>query len=112
MRARHRRPGPAIPCVQNAAEAAEAVAATRYPTHGGVRGFTGLSRASRFGRIPDYHDHAHEEICVIVQVEANLALSAASQLGAALCRTATGYLWQCLRPFKPYTCWKSWLISR
>jgi len=71
-----------IPYVQNAAEAAEAVAATRYPTHGGMRGFTGLSRASRFGRIPDYHEHAHEEVCVVVQVETREALAEIEAIAA------------------------------
>ncbi|MDQ7988939.1 MAG: aldolase/citrate lyase family protein [Candidatus Dactylopiibacterium sp.] len=71
-----------IPYVQDAAEAAAAVAATRYPTHGGQRGFTGLSRASRFGRIKDYHEHAHEEVCVIVQVETLEALAQIEAIAA------------------------------
>lgn len=62
-----------IPYVQNAEEATAAVAATRYPPDG-IRGFTGLSRASRFGRIKDYHTQANQEICVLVQVETAEAL--------------------------------------
>jgi 4-hydroxy-2-oxoheptanedioate aldolase len=62
-----------IPYVQNADEARAAVAATRYPPDG-VRGFTGLSRASRFGRIKDYHTRARQELCVLVQVETGEAL--------------------------------------
>lgn len=57
-----------FPYVQNADEARRAVAATRYPPHG-VRGYAGSSRATRFGRIKDYAAKAHEEICVIVQIE-------------------------------------------
>ncbi|MEN3067031.1 aldolase/citrate lyase family protein [Uliginosibacterium sediminicola] len=71
-----------IPQVQNAQEAAEAVAATRYPADGGVRGFTGLSRASRFGRIKDYHQRAAEELCVIVQVETGEALAQIEAIAA------------------------------
>ena len=62
-----------VPCVQNAAEAAAAVSHTRYPPHG-VRGFASASRATGFGRLPNYWQHAHEEICVLVQVETAAAL--------------------------------------
>ncbi|MDC0738068.1 aldolase/citrate lyase family protein [Cognatishimia sp. SS12] len=57
-----------IPYVQNAEEAAEAVAAVRYPPVG-RRGVAGLTRASRFGSVPDYARQAEQELCVIVQVE-------------------------------------------
>ncbi len=62
-----------VPCVQNAAEAAAAVSHTRYPPQG-VRGFASASRATRYGRVPGYWQHAHEEICVLVQVETVQAL--------------------------------------
>jgi 4-hydroxy-2-oxoheptanedioate aldolase len=62
-----------VPYVQSAAEAAHAVAATRYPP-AGIRGVAGMSRASRFGRIGNYLKTAHEEICLLVQVETGLAL--------------------------------------
>ena len=62
-----------IPYVQNEAEARQAVAATRYPPRG-VRGFAGATRASRFGRVKDYHARCEEEICVLVQVETRVAL--------------------------------------
>lgn len=57
-----------IPYVQSADEARAAVAAVRYPPHG-MRGVSGLSRASRFGAIKDYITRAHEEICLLVQLE-------------------------------------------
>ena len=57
-----------FPMVETAEQAAEAVSYTRYPPHG-VRGFAATSRASRFGRVTDYYKHAHEEICVLVQIE-------------------------------------------
>jgi 4-hydroxy-2-oxoheptanedioate aldolase len=63
-----------IPYVQNAEEARQAVAATRYPPQG-VRGVSALSRASRFGRVPDYTRRAAEELCLMVQVETAEALT-------------------------------------
>jgi len=57
-----------IPYVQNADEAAKAVAAIRYPTKG-VRGVAGVTRASRFGRVKDYFKHAADELCLLVQIE-------------------------------------------
>jgi 4-hydroxy-2-oxoheptanedioate aldolase len=62
-----------IPFVQNAEEAAEAVAATRYPPEG-VRGVAGATRASRYGQAKDYLRSAGDEICVLVQVETGAAL--------------------------------------
>lgn len=62
-----------VPYVCSAEEARAAVAATRYPP-AGVRGVAGTTRATRFGRIKDYARRAHEEICVLVQVETKAAL--------------------------------------
>ena len=62
-----------IPYVCSPAEAKAAVAATRYPPEG-VRGVAGTTRASRFGRVKNYAKRAHEEICVLVQVETKVAL--------------------------------------
>ncbi|HJT62948.1 MAG TPA: HpcH/HpaI aldolase/citrate lyase family protein [Burkholderiales bacterium] len=62
-----------IPYVQDAEEARNAVAHTRYPP-AGVRGVAGTTRATRFGRVKDYAKRAHEEICVLVQVETQPAL--------------------------------------
>nr|WP_245404638.1 HpcH/HpaI aldolase/citrate lyase family protein [Ancylobacter gelatini] len=57
-----------IPMVETVEEAQAAVAATRFPPHG-LRGFAGASRASRFGRVKDYHHKAHDELCLLVQIE-------------------------------------------
>ncbi len=57
-----------VPYVQNAEEAAAAVAAIRYPPRG-VRGVAGVTRASSFGRVRDYAKHAEEELCLLVQIE-------------------------------------------
>ena len=62
-----------IPYVSTAEEAKAAVAYTRYPP-AGVRGVAGTTRATRFGRIKDYAKRAHEEICVLVQVETQSAV--------------------------------------
>jgi 4-hydroxy-2-oxoheptanedioate aldolase len=62
-----------IPYVCSAEEAKAAVAATRYPP-AGVRGVAGTTRATRFGRVKDYAKRAHEELCVLVQVETKPAL--------------------------------------
>ena len=62
-----------VPYVQNAEEARSAVASTRYPP-AGVRGVAGTTRATRFGRVKEYAKRAHEEICVLVQVETQSAL--------------------------------------
>src|SRR3954468_1844126 len=62
-----------IPYVCSAEEASAAVSYTRYPPTG-VRGVAGTTRATRFGRVKDYAKRAHEEICVLVQVETQAAL--------------------------------------
>jgi len=62
-----------VPYVSTADEARAAVSFARYPP-AGVRGVAGTTRATRFGRIPDYARRAHEEICVLVQVETQQAL--------------------------------------
>jgi 4-hydroxy-2-oxoheptanedioate aldolase len=62
-----------VPYVQSEEEAAAAVAATRFPPLG-VRGVAGMTRATRFGRVADYAKRAHEEICVLVQIETRRGL--------------------------------------
>jgi len=70
-----------IPYVQTAEEARNAVAHTRYPP-AGVRGVAGTTRATRFGRVKDYAKRAHEEICVLVQVETRSALDQIEAIAA------------------------------
>jgi 4-hydroxy-2-oxoheptanedioate aldolase len=62
-----------IPYVQSAAEAQAAVAAMRYPPRG-VRGVSGVTRATGFGRIAGYARRAEEELCLLVQIETREAL--------------------------------------
>lgn len=68
-----------IPYVQSAEEAAAAVAATRYPP-AGMRGVSALTRATRFGRVPDYARTAHSEICLLVQIETQRGLDALEEI--------------------------------
>src|SRR6195256_7053883 len=70
-----------IPYVQNADEAKSAVAYTRYPPSG-VRGVAGGTRATRFARVKDYAKRAHEELCVLVQVETQQALDNLEKIAA------------------------------
>ena len=71
-----------VPFVQNAEEARRAVAATRFPQFGGVRGYTSMSRANKFGRVSEYHRRAMEEMCVLVQVETRAALEQVEAIAA------------------------------
>ncbi|RTZ43285.1 4-hydroxy-2-oxo-heptane-1,7-dioate aldolase [Candidimonas sp. SYP-B2681] len=57
-----------IPYVQNAEEAARAVAGMRYPPQG-IRGAGGTMRASAFGRMGNYAHECQEELCLLVQIE-------------------------------------------
>lgn len=62
-----------LPFVQNADEARAAVRAMRYAPEG-IRGMGGSTRATNYGRVPGYVQHAHEELCLLVQVETREAL--------------------------------------
>jgi 4-hydroxy-2-oxoheptanedioate aldolase len=62
-----------LPYVQTEAEARAAVAATRYPPEG-VRGVAGSTRAAGYGRVKDYLNIAHRELCLLVQLETRKSL--------------------------------------
>ena len=70
-----------IPYVQNEEEARQAVACTRYPP-AGVRGVAGTTRATRFGRVKDYARRAHEELCLLVQIETQTGLDHLEKIAA------------------------------
>ena len=70
-----------VPFIQNAAEAARAVAATRYPPRG-MRGVASVHRANRYGRVPDYFARADDEMCVLVQLETGPAVEALEEIAA------------------------------
>lgn len=70
-----------IPYVQTADEARLAASAVDYPP-GGVRGVAGLTRASRYGTVENYHRTAREGICLLLQVETGEALDALEEIAA------------------------------
>ena len=70
-----------IPYVQNAHEAEQAVAAMRYPPDG-LRGVSGVTRATRFGRITSYAKRAYDELCLLVQIETREALDQLEAIAA------------------------------
>jgi 2-keto-3-deoxy-L-rhamnonate aldolase RhmA len=70
-----------FPFIQNAAEAARAVASTRYPPQG-VRGIAGPSRANRFGTLNNYVSVANRRIGVIAQLETVQAIEQLEAIAA------------------------------
>ena len=70
-----------VPFVQNAEEAQRAVAAALYPPRG-IRGVSVAPRANLYGRVRNYHLNAHEDTCVIVQVETPAALKEIEAIAA------------------------------
>jgi 4-hydroxy-2-oxoheptanedioate aldolase len=70
-----------VPMVQSAEEAARAVAATRYPPLG-IRGVAVSHRSNRYGRVRDYFARAHEELCVLVQLESRRAVAQLEAIAA------------------------------
>lgn len=63
-----------IPFVENAEQAAAAVAATRYPPEG-IRGVSVATRSNRYGTVPDYLRVVNDNIVVAVQIENRLAVA-------------------------------------
>ena len=70
-----------FPMIQSVEEARRAVAATRYPPKG-VRGVSGTTRATRYGRVKDYLARVEDETAVLLQVETQAALDAAEDIAA------------------------------
>ncbi|HME41055.1 MAG TPA: 4-hydroxy-2-oxoheptanedioate aldolase [Steroidobacteraceae bacterium] len=71
-----------IPMVETEEQARAAVAAARYPPRG-VRGVgSALARASRWNQIEDYLKRSDDEMCVLVQVESQAALSQLERIAA------------------------------
>jgi len=64
-----------VPFVDSAADAARAVASTRYPPHG-IRGVSVGHRGNRYGTVADYFSIANDNICVIPQIESHKAVDA------------------------------------
>ena len=70
-----------FPFIQNADEAARAVAATRYPPEG-VRGMAAMGRASEFGTVPDFFKAANQKVGVVLQLETPQALARLEEIAA------------------------------
>lgn len=62
-----------IPMVETVAQARDLWAAMRYAPEG-RRGLATLTRAARWTRVPDYLHHAHEELCLVAQIETRAGL--------------------------------------
>ena len=72
-------PGVLFPMIQSVEEARAAVAATRYPPKG-HRGVAGSTRATKFGRIPDYAHRVEAETSVLLQLETVAAVEQAAAI--------------------------------
>src|SRR5262249_53944448 len=70
-----------LPYVQTVGGAGRAVQAVRYPPRG-IRGVSGSSRASQYGRVKNYLRQADEEICLLVQIETQAALGQLEAISA------------------------------
>ena len=68
-----------FPMINSVEEAQAAVAATRYPPHG-VRGFSGATRANKFGRVSDYLARIEDETTVLLQLESRHAIEQAEAI--------------------------------
>jgi 4-hydroxy-2-oxoheptanedioate aldolase len=68
-----------FPMIQSVEEAEKAVAATRYPPQG-IRGVSGTTRATKFGRVSDYLDRVEAETTVLLQLETAAALDKAEAI--------------------------------
>lgn len=72
-------PGLLFPMIQTVEEARRAVAATRYPPNG-IRGVSGATRATKFGRISDYTARVEAETAVLLQLETRAAVEQAEAI--------------------------------
>lgn len=72
-------PGLLFPMIQSVEEAEKAVAATRYPPNG-VRGVSGATRATKFGRVTDYVSRVEDETTVLLQLETRSAVEQAEAI--------------------------------
>jgi 2-keto-3-deoxy-L-rhamnonate aldolase RhmA len=70
-----------FPFIQNADEARRAVAATRYAPEG-VRGMAGMSRASRFGTVPNFFKQANANVCAVLQMETTESIARLEEIAA------------------------------
>jgi 4-hydroxy-2-oxoheptanedioate aldolase len=70
-----------FPWVQTVEDAKLAVASTRYAPKG-IRGVSGITRATRFMKDRDYYETHEQEICIIAQIETPEAIDNIPAYGA------------------------------
>jgi 2-keto-3-deoxy-L-rhamnonate aldolase RhmA len=70
-----------FPFAQTKEDAERAVASTRYPPRG-VRGFSGATRANRYGRDKSYIATYEADLCVIIQIESPVSVANIPAMGA------------------------------
>jgi 4-hydroxy-2-oxoheptanedioate aldolase len=71
-----------VPMIESAEQAAQVVAATRFPPRG-IRGVaSATSRASGFGADTSYLQRAHDSITLIMQIESRAGLEALDEIAA------------------------------
>ena len=70
-----------MPFVDNADQARDIVAATRYPPQG-IRGISLANRGNRFGYRPRYHDEVNDNITVMAQIESREGLRNVEEIAA------------------------------
>ena len=68
-----------VPFVDSAADAARAVAATRYPPQG-IRGVSVSHHGNRYATVADYFQIANDNVCVIVQIESRKGVDAIDEI--------------------------------
>ena len=71
-----------VPMVDSAQEAADAVAAVRYPPRGRRGVGSALGRSARWNRVEGYLQQAEEHVSLLVQIESEAAVEAAAEIGA------------------------------
>jgi 2-dehydro-3-deoxyglucarate aldolase len=70
-----------VPFVENAEDAARAVAATRYPGSG-IRGVSVAHRSNRYGTVKDYQKIINDNLTVAVQIESGKAVQNSCEIAA------------------------------
>ena len=93
--------------VETAEQAAELVAATRYPPDGERGVGHVLARASRWGQVKDYLARADDEICLMLQVESQQALDNLEAI-AAVEGVDGVFIWPCRFICFDGASWQCW----
>jgi 2-dehydro-3-deoxyglucarate aldolase len=68
-----------MPFIESAEQAAQAVAATRYPPRG-IRGIAIAHRSNRYGHVPDYFEQIDDNISVLIQIESRAGVDAVEEI--------------------------------